>query len=172
MTISKRYIVSDERVTDGTIGGFGALSSCEPLTEEVRESPQDEVWPIRRAVWFWIGLSIVGWAAVVVIALASIQDSDKGDAAYERGDYAAALREWRPLVEQGDAKAQYDLGLMYKHGLGVERDYGEAVKWFRLAAERGEVEAQSSLSFAYAKTRSRFLNERVTAGRPGGPFLL
>ncbi len=35
----------------------------------------------------------------------------EGVAAYERGDYATALREWRPLAEQGDAEAQYNLGV-------------------------------------------------------------
>lgn len=151
MTISEHDTVSDERVTHRTSGGVAAVSSFEPLTAEVREPPQAEVRPIGRAVWFWIGLGTVGLVAVVVIALASTPDLDSGDAASERGDYAAALREWRPLAEQGDAKAQFDLGLMYKYGLGVERDYGEAVRWFRLAAGQGEVEAQRSLSIAYEK---------------------
>ena len=35
---------------------------------------------------------------------------------YERGDYATALKELRPLAEQGDAYAQGILGLMYDHG--------------------------------------------------------
>ena len=39
-------------------------------------------------------------------------DFQAGKEAYERGDDAAALREWRPLAEQGHAKAQYGLGLM------------------------------------------------------------
>ena len=54
---------------------------------------------------------------------------DEGVAAYDRGDYATALREWRPLAEQGNAKAQYNLGAMYYSGLGVPQDYAEAVKW-------------------------------------------
>ncbi len=39
-------------------------------------------------------------------------------AARERGDYATALREFRVLAEQGDADAQYNLGLMYTRGRG------------------------------------------------------
>ena len=38
---------------------------------------------------------------------------DEGLAAAKRGDYATALREWRPLAKQGDADAQYNLGVMY-----------------------------------------------------------
>ena len=38
----------------------------------------------------------------------------EGIAAYNRGDFSAALREWRPLAEQGNARAQYNLRLMYE----------------------------------------------------------
>ena len=40
-------------------------------------------------------------------------DFQAGFAAFQKGDYAAALREWTPLAEQGDAKAQNNLGVMY-----------------------------------------------------------
>ena len=39
-------------------------------------------------------------------------------AAYQRGDYATALRLWHPLAEQGDAEAQFHLGVMYESGQG------------------------------------------------------
>ena len=60
-------------------------------------------------------------------------DYQDGLEAYERGDYATAMQEWRPLAEQGDAIAQYNFGLMYAFGQGVVQDYAEAVKWYRLA---------------------------------------
>ena len=62
---------------------------------------------------------------------------EDGLAAYRRGDYATALRIWRSLADQGDANAQYNLGLMYQKGKGVPQDYKEAVKWYMLAAEQG-----------------------------------
>jgi uncharacterized protein len=37
-------------------------------------------------------------------------DYEKGSAAYKSGDYATALREWTPLAEQGDARAQFQIG--------------------------------------------------------------
>ncbi|MDA0221059.1 MAG: sel1 repeat family protein, partial [Proteobacteria bacterium] len=46
-------------------------------------------------------------------------DDNDGYDAYERGDYATALKEWRPLAEQGEAIAQNNLGLMYDNGTGV-----------------------------------------------------
>ncbi len=48
-------------------------------------------------------------------------DYQKGAAAYESGDYATALRELEPLAEQGDARAQYNLGWIYAEGRGVPR---------------------------------------------------
>ena len=69
--------------------------------------------------------------------------------AYERGDYAMALKEWRPLAEQGDALAQFSLGAMYSVGEGIPQDYAEAVKWYRLAAEQGDASAQNNLGVRY-----------------------
>ena len=72
-----------------------------------------------------------------------------GVAAYKRGAYATALREWRPLAEQGDAKAQHNLGVMYRKGRGVPQDDAEAVKWYSKAAEQGDAFAQFNLAFMY-----------------------
>ena len=69
--------------------------------------------------------------------------------AYDRGDYATALKEWQPLAEQGKADAQLGLGAMYFYGQGVPQDYAEAVKWYRLAAEQGQADAQIALGFMY-----------------------
>jgi uncharacterized protein len=74
----------------------------------------------------------------------------EGLAAAERGDYASARREWRPLAEQGHANAQYNLGLMYRNGEGVPKDDVEAVKWYRLAAKQGYANAQYNLGVMYA----------------------
>ncbi len=73
----------------------------------------------------------------------------EGIAAYERGDYATALKEFRPLAEQGDASAQFSVGTMYESGLGVPQDFAEAAKWYRKAAEQGHAKAQSILGVMY-----------------------
>ena len=77
------------------------------------------------------------------------QDYQKGYDAYNAGDYATVLQEWRPLAEQGNAAAQFNLGLMYYNGKGVPQDYAEAVKWWRLAAEQGDAIAQNNLGIMY-----------------------
>jgi len=53
-------------------------------------------------------------------------------------------------VEQGDAEAQNNLGLMYANGRGVTEDDEEAVRFYRLAAEQGNAAAQSNLGLMYA----------------------
>ena len=78
------------------------------------------------------------------------QDFMKGFDAWDRGDFAIALREWTPLAEQGDAVAQYNLGQMYHNGDGVPQDYKTTVKWYTLAAEQGDAYAQSNLGLMYA----------------------
>ena len=59
------------------------------------------------------------------------------------------LDETRSAAEQGDADAQYNLGLRYHYGEGVPQDDAEAVKWWRLAAEQGDATAQRNLGLMY-----------------------
>ena len=92
-------------------------------------------------------------ALAAILSLASIplcaQDLQKGLDAYEVGDYTNAIKEWRPLADQGDVQAQYHLGQMYKYGKGVPQGYADAVKWYGLAAEQGNVLSQLSLGRFY-----------------------
>ena len=74
---------------------------------------------------------------------------DEGVAAYERGDYETAFQEMLPLADQGNAKAQYNLGVMYDNGEGVPQDDAEAVKWYRKATEQGYAKAQNNLGLMY-----------------------
>ena len=73
----------------------------------------------------------------------------EGYDAYNRGDYDTALKELRPLAEQGFASSQSTLGTMYAKGQGVPQDYQEAVRWYRLAAEQGQAGAQNNLGLMY-----------------------
>ena len=69
-------------------------------------------------------------------------DYQDGFDAYNRQDYKTAYKLWLPLAEQGHAKAQSNLGLMYDKGHGVPQDYKEAVKWWKLAAGQHDEQAQ------------------------------
>ena len=51
--------------------------------------------------------------------------------AVQKGDYETAMRVWRPLADQGDARAQFNLGVIYRDGQGVPQDYAAAVSCYR-----------------------------------------
>ena len=74
---------------------------------------------------------------------------DEGLTAYKKGDFATALREWKPLAEQGSISAQLNLAFMYKKGQGVAQDFKEAVRWYRLAADQHNAIAQLNLGVMY-----------------------
>ena len=83
------------------------------------------------------------------VGMSASADFQKGAAAAQRGDLATALREWKLLAEQGNASAQFNLGVLYRDGQGVPKNEETAVKWFRLAAEQGNANAQYSLGLMY-----------------------
>ena len=78
---------------------------------------------------------------------------DDAGAAYDKGDYAQAIKLWRPMAEKGYAPAQSNLGVTYQNGQGVTQDYREAVKWYRLAAAQGYAGAQFNVGAMYANGR-------------------
>ncbi|MGA2402736.1 MAG: tetratricopeptide repeat protein [Syntrophobacteraceae bacterium] len=74
---------------------------------------------------------------------------DEAKASYEKGDYLKAYEEFKVLAEQGNADAQWNLGVMFANGQGVQKDYVEAVKWTGKAAEQGVADAQYNLGVMY-----------------------
>jgi TPR repeat protein len=71
--------------------------------------------------------------------------------AYDRADYATALRLYRVASDQGHPNAQVQLGLMYAFGRGTTRNYVEAVRFYRLAAEQGDAQAFTLLSTMFER---------------------
>ena len=84
-------------------------------------------------------------AQILGIAGAVAGPWEDGMAAYNRGDYVPAIRLFRPLAEQGNAKAQNVLGVMYRRGQGVARNSVRAFVWFSRAAARGDATAKTEL---------------------------
>lgn len=93
----------------------------------------------------WIALAV----ASLLPAAPAAADFAAGLAAYQKQDYAAALKEWQPLAEGGSYDAQYNVALLYLDGKGVARNYEEAAKWFARAANQGHVKAQHNLGAMY-----------------------
>jgi TPR repeat protein len=87
---------------------------------------------------------------VPVHAPARAEPLQDAQAAVARKDYASALRLLEPLARGGQPVAQWRLGLLYYHGLGVREDNAQAKLWFERAARQGLADAQFQLGTLYA----------------------
>ena len=77
------------------------------------------------------------FAVFLVVACATVAAADSKEeakSAYGRGDYALAARLFRSLAEQGDARAQVHLGMLYTEGQGIPQDFIRAHMWYNVAA--------------------------------------
>jgi TPR repeat protein len=101
---------------------------------------------------------------------------EKALAAYKSRDYATAIRLWMPLAKQGDASAQYYLGVMYQNGSGVPQNDAEAAKWYQLAAEQDNAPAQANLAKLYddglgvPKNKAKAMKLYCRAAKNGDPI--
>jgi TPR repeat protein len=86
------------------------------------------------------------------VAAGPLEDAD---AAVKKRDYATAVRIIRPLAEQGDARAQYTLGLFYDNGLGVPQDRVTSYMWFDLSAAQGKEGAAAFRDLIARRPRRR-----------------
>ena len=84
-----------------------------------------------------LGVQIAQMLLVLLLGAAAVPavagPFEDGADAYRAGDYATALRLWRPLADAGNANAQFRLGYMYHDGQGVPQDYAAAAAWYRPA---------------------------------------
>lgn len=99
-----------------------------------------------------IYLQVCTSACLLILCLAAPSWAGLEEAidATERGDHAAAVKEWLPLAQKGLPEAQYILGVNYLKGLGVQPDPKESARWMQRAAEGGYVHAQSYVGAMYA----------------------
>jgi hypothetical protein len=106
----------------------------------------------RRITTLFGGAAI----ALALIGIAAAGPLEDGQAAYQRGDYATALRLLRPLAEQRNVDAQVQLGDLYLAGEGVPRDDAQAMNWYRKAADHGNARAQIRVGDMYDNAHSVF----------------
>jgi uncharacterized protein len=109
--------------------------------------------------------AIICLTIAVLLGSAGVSESAdlrKGLDAYEKEDYATALRELKPLAEQGNADAQNKLGLMYRLRQGVSEDYKISVKfWRQLATEQGNALAMHHLGWLYQQGKGVSRNNKI-----------
>jgi uncharacterized protein len=118
--------------------------------------------------------TISSFATVVVPAHADVR---AGVTAWEAGDYARAVREWRPLAVAGDADAQFNLAQAYKLGRGVAVDLVQSSVWFRRAADQGHLQAQDNLGLVLYDMGQRaealpYLQTSAERGEPRTQFVM
>ena len=68
-----------------------------------------------------------------------------GVEAFQEGDYRRAFDAWSLGAYEGDAEAQYNLGVLYLEGQGIKADIEQAHAWFMKAANQNHLEAQYNL---------------------------
>jgi uncharacterized protein len=94
-------------------------------------------------------------AAVIALLVALFSSAatagfEEGAASFRGGDYTAAYEEWLGWAGNGNAKAQWAVGILYASGLGVQRDPQKAAEWYRKAAEQGLPVAEYELAAMYS----------------------
>lgn len=102
---------------------------------------------VKRAIFLLNFVLLVALASLASAGMSAAADFEKGLKAAQSGDMKTALKEWAPLAAKGHAQAQFNLGVMYHTGKGVEKDLGEAYSWFLLAAEQGLPQAQNHVGY-------------------------
>ena len=76
---------------------------------------------------------------VIIIPASALAGFEEGREAFIRGDWQTVKSEMMPLAQEGDAKAQIAMGLLYARGHGVAQDWDLAAYWFAIAAEFARV---------------------------------
>lgn len=116
-------------------------------------------------------------ASVLLGAGAASADVKAGVDAWQAGNYAAAVKEWRAAADAGDADAQFNLGQAYKLGRGVPADLGTAQSWYEKAAQKGHSQAEANLGLILFQKGDRakalpWLRKAADYGDPRAQYVL
>jgi TPR repeat protein len=98
-------------------------------------------------------LALLVLAVAVCPAYAVAATVSDGQAAYDTGRFQDALGIWSQLAEQGDARAQFNLGLLYDIGAGVEANPTRAFAYYERAAKAGLPTAEFNVGVMYDSGR-------------------
>ena len=84
-----------------------------------------------------------------------------GQRAYASGDYEEAILEWTQVAEDGDPRAQYNLGWMHANGRGTSQDFKVAIEWYTKSAQQGNINAQYNLGNLYLRGQGAAQNDKL-----------
>ena len=94
------------------------------------------------------GLLFISLGAAFNVAAA--KDLDGAVDAMRSGDFAEAYCIMRPLADDGDADAQYNIGWMYMNGYGLRVNDSLALEWWKEASDQGHSDASFSIGMLYS----------------------
>lgn len=126
----------------------------------------------------WTALALGGALMTSILAFSAAHaDTKAGVDAWQQGDYARAIAEWRPLAEAGDPDAQFNLGQAYKLGRGVQADLPQAIDWYRRAAAQGHLRAEDNLGLVMFQQGDRanaipYLQRAAQRGEPRAQYIV
>lgn len=92
-------------------------------------------------------LIVTAWLTSTVFA----ENYDSGFEAFQANQQKTALEIWSPLADQGNADAQFSMGVLYYSGGKIKQNLELAVEWFHKAADQGHAGAQFNLGNEYKR---------------------
>ena len=95
-------------------------------------------------------LAVALWALAFAVN-ANAGPLEDADAAFRQGDYATALQLFLTLADQGNTRAQRNIGIMQLKGQGIPQNVAEGMRWIRLAADGGLAEAQNDVGTSFQR---------------------
>lgn len=105
-----------------------------------------------------IRLAIIPVLLTTLMSSSVIAGFEEGIAAYQANNIPLAFKEFSAAAEAGHANSQFNLGLMYEQGIGVDKDEKEAIVWYRKSAVQGNAFAQFNLAVLYENGRGTAVN--------------
>lgn len=124
-----------------------------------------------------IARHIVMASAVFGLASPALADVKDGVDAWGRGDYKAAVAEWRGPANAGDADAQFNMAQAYKLGRGVPMDLVKAEQSYKRAADQGHLQANDNYGLILFQNQRRkealpYLQASANRGEPRAQYVL
>jgi TPR repeat protein len=108
----------------------------------------------------WLKKAIDNGSELAAEALATLEgeaakekigdDLARGNRAYAAGDFGAAVKFFQRAADEGNAGAQFRLGVCYARGEGVRQNLKTAIIWTEKAAKKGDSEAIETLPTLYS----------------------
>lgn len=115
--------------------------------------------------------------SAIALAGPAFADVKAGVDAWSRGDYKAAVNQWKGPAERGDPDAQFNLAQAYKLGQGVERDMSRAETLYERAAANGHLQAADNYGLLLFQRGERakampFIHAAAGRGDPRAQYVL